>query len=58
MSQTGRTVFALCGGLVGAYIGFYLQQKLLEEQRVSLIVEEEAQKRFKMAHETQTSKET
>ncbi|RLN06687.1 hypothetical protein BBJ28_00003023 [Nothophytophthora sp. Chile5] len=34
-SSTGRAVFAVCGGLAGAYYGFYLQSKYIEERRVS-----------------------
>lgn len=33
-SSTGRAIFALCGGLAGAYYGFYLQSKYMEERRV------------------------
>lgn len=33
-SSTGRVVFALVGGLAGAYYGFYLQSKYIEERRV------------------------
>ena len=33
-SSTGRALFALCGGLAGAYYGFYLQSKYMEERRV------------------------
>ncbi|CEG49782.1 uncharacterized protein PHALS_07528 [Plasmopara halstedii] len=45
-SSTGRAVFALCGGLLGAYYGFYLQSKYLEERRVTALVEFEARKRL------------
>lgn len=33
-SSMGRAIFALCGGLAGAYYGFYLQSKYIEERRV------------------------
>ena len=33
-SSTGRAIFAVCGGLSGAYYGFYLQSKYMEERRV------------------------
>lgn len=33
-SSTGRAIFAVCGGLAGAYYGFYLQSKYMEERRV------------------------
>ncbi|KAF1332726.1 hypothetical protein FI667_g3173, partial [Globisporangium splendens] len=45
-SSTGRAIFALCGGLAGAYYGFYLQSKYIEERRVRVLVEIEARKRF------------
>uniref|UniRef100_K3WD23 Uncharacterized protein n=1 Tax=Globisporangium ultimum (strain ATCC 200006 / CBS 805.95 / DAOM BR144) TaxID=431595 RepID=K3WD23_GLOUD len=45
-SSTGRAIFALCGGLAGAYYGFYLQSKYMEERRVRALVEIEARKRF------------
>ncbi|GLD92310.1 hypothetical protein PINS_up000843 [Pythium insidiosum] len=45
-SSVGRALFALFGGLGGAYLGFYLQSKYLEEQRVRSIVEVEARKRW------------
>ncbi|GAB9467994.1 hypothetical protein Gpo141_00005322 [Globisporangium polare] len=45
-SSTGRAVFALCGGLAGAYYGFYLQSKYMEERRVHVLVETEARRRF------------
>lgn len=33
-SSMGRALFAFCGGLGGAYYGFYLQSKYIEERRV------------------------
>lgn len=45
-SSTGRAIFALCGGLAGAYLGFYLQSKYIEERRVHVLVETEARRRF------------
>ncbi|KAE8997394.1 hypothetical protein PR003_g19549 [Phytophthora rubi] len=45
-SSTGRAIFALCGGLAGAYYGFYLQSKYMEERRVFALVETEARKRL------------
>ncbi|KAH7460678.1 hypothetical protein PRIC1_006273 [Phytophthora ramorum] len=45
-SSTGRAMFALCGGLAGAYYGFYLQSKYMEERRVAALVETEARKRL------------
>uniref|UniRef100_A0AAV1UAR8 Uncharacterized protein n=1 Tax=Peronospora matthiolae TaxID=2874970 RepID=A0AAV1UAR8_9STRA len=52
-SSTGRAVFALCGGLAGAYYGFYLQSKYMEERRVHVLVETEARKRLAAATATQ-----
>ncbi|TYZ62072.1 hypothetical protein PybrP1_008059 [[Pythium] brassicae (nom. inval.)] len=52
-SSTGRAVFALCGGLAGAYLGFYLQSKYIEERRVHVLVETEARRRFE--HEKQSA---
>ncbi|KAK1944293.1 hypothetical protein P3T76_004205 [Phytophthora citrophthora] len=37
-SSTGRAIFALCGGLAGAYYGFYLQSKYMEERRVGSFI--------------------
>ncbi|DBA05403.1 TPA: hypothetical protein N0F65_007565 [Lagenidium giganteum] len=54
-SSTGRVIFALCGGLAGAYYGFYLQSKILDERRVSVLVETEAQKRFDAWKQAQSS---
>ncbi|KAG2520330.1 hypothetical protein BBI17_007553 [Phytophthora kernoviae] len=45
-SSTGRAIFAVCGGLAGAYYGFYLQSKYMEERRVRALVEVEARKRL------------
>jgi hypothetical protein len=36
-NSTGRALFALVGGLAGAYYGFYLQSKYLEGKRVCYI---------------------
>lgn len=35
-SSVGRALFAFVGGLGGAYYGFYLQSKFIEERRVRL----------------------
>ncbi|TMW65466.1 hypothetical protein Poli38472_008108 [Pythium oligandrum] len=45
-SSVGRAIFALVGGLGGAYYGFYLQSKYMEERRVNILVEMEARKRY------------
>lgn len=45
-SSRGRALFALCGGFAGAYYGFYLQSKYMEERRVMAFVETEARKRL------------
>lgn len=50
-SSTGRAVFALVGGLGGAYLGFYLQSKYIEERRVRVLVETEARKRWQAEQE-------
>ncbi|UIZ24804.1 hypothetical protein KXD40_006683 [Peronospora effusa] len=51
-SSTGRAIFALCGGLAGAYYGFYLQSKYMEERRVDALVESNARKRLEQEKRT------
>ncbi|OQR94717.1 hypothetical protein THRCLA_22220 [Thraustotheca clavata] len=46
-NNVGKAALAVVFGLGGAYFGFVLQERLMEEQRVAKLVEEEAQKRFR-----------
>ncbi|TDH71206.1 hypothetical protein CCR75_007297 [Bremia lactucae] len=51
-SSTGRAIFAVCGGFAGAYYGFYLQSKYIEERRVTAYVNVEARKRLQVEQHT------
>ncbi|OQR91243.1 hypothetical protein ACHHYP_20193 [Achlya hypogyna] len=47
-NNVGKAAMAVIFGLGGAYAGFVLQERFLEESRVAKRVEEEAQRRFRL----------
>ncbi|KDO19133.1 hypothetical protein SPRG_14965 [Saprolegnia parasitica CBS 223.65] len=47
-NNVGKAAMAVIFGLGGAYTGFLLQERFLEERRVAKRVEDEAQRRFRL----------